>query len=319
MVEYLALCEDGQDIDLLLNVCEMYYEQGLTQQEIANVIGVSRVSVSRLLSTARDKGIVRISIVDPRVGLAELSRRLEALYCLKKAVVVAGSHDDDVVKQRIGRAGARLLESHVRDGDTIGIGRGTTVYQTVNQLPGKVPLPSSYVVPLAGSAGLFDSYFQVNEMARHAAEVFGARCIYLNVPYYVSSTEIKSALLKDTFVAACVKHWDSLGVAVVGIGAIGLSRDPGFSARVKASEAREGRIVAADICGRFIDSKGNTMEGERDLLMAVSLENLRKTKLIIGVAGGKTKPAAILAALKGKHLDMLVTDDMCAEMLCSAD
>ncbi len=314
----LAVRKEDQDIDLLLYVCEMYYEQGLTQQEIADIVGVSRVSVSRLLSTARDKGIVRISIVDPRVVLENLERRLEQLYGLKKAVVVSGSVDDDVVKQRIGRAGAQLLESCVRDGDTIGIGRGTTVYQTVNHLSGKVPLPSSCIVPLAGSAGLFDSYFQVNEMARHTAEAFGAQCVYLNVPYYVSSMEVKQALLKEKLVADCVRRWGSLDIALVGIGGASMSRDPAFLARVGSAEAGTGKKVAADLCGRFIGCEGESLEGERDLLIAVSLEHLRKANTVIGVSGGKTKAPAILAALKGKHLDMLVTDEVSAEMLCSA-
>jgi deoxyribonucleoside regulator len=285
---------------------------------LADIVGVSRVSVSRLLSTARDKGIVRISIVDPRVVLENLERRLEQLYGLKKAVVVSGSVDDDVVKQRIGRAGAQLLESCVRDGDTIGIGRGTTVYQTVNHLSGKVPLPSSCIVPLAGSAGLFDSYFQVNEMARHTAETFGAQCVYLNVPYYVSSMEVKQALLKEKLVADCVRRWGSLDIALVGIGGASMSRDPAFLARVGSAEAGTGKKVAADLCGRFIGCEGESLEGERDLLIAVSLEHLRKANTVIGVCGGKTKAPAILAALKGKHLDMLVTDEVSAEMLCSA-
>lgn len=314
---YLPLYEDGHDIDLLLKVCEMYYQQRLTQQEIANVLGVSRVSVSRLLSSARDRGIVQVSIIDPRLGLAELSGRLEELYGLQKAVVVAGSHEDDVVKQRVGRVGAQLLESYVRDGDTVGIGRGTTVYQTVNQLPGRVAIPSSHVVPLVGSAGLFDSYFQVNEMARHAAEILGARCAYLNAPFSVSSLQIKEALLQDELVAECVNHWGSLDVVVIGIGATGLSDNPAYSARVKAVEIREGRKAAADICGRLIDNEGEPMEGEHDLLIAATLENLHNARLTIGVAGGKTKPAAIRAALRGKHINVLVTDDTCARMFCS--
>ena len=314
----MAVRKEDHDIDLLLHVCEMYYEQGLTQQEIADIIGVSRVSISRMLSTAKEKGIVRISIVDPRIVLEKLERRLEQLYGLKKAVVVSGSQDDHVVKQRIGRAGARLLESYAKDGDTIGIGRGTTVYQTVNYLSGKVPLPSSYIVPLAGSAGLFDSYFQVNEMARQAAEAFGAKCVYLNVPYYVSCIEVKQALLNERLVADCVNRWDSLDIALVGIGGTVLSRDPAFLARVRAAEERTGKQVAADLCGRFIDSQGESMEGGKDLLIAVSLDQLRETKTVIGVEGGKTKAAAILAALRGKYLDMLVTDEVAAEMLCSA-
>jgi DNA-binding transcriptional regulator LsrR (DeoR family) len=77
-----------------------------------------------------------------------------------------------------------------------------------------------------------------------------------------------------------------------------MSRDPAFLARVGSAEAGTGKKVAADLCGRFIGSQGESLEGERDLLIAVSLDQLRKANTVIGVCGGKTKAPAILAALK---------------------
>jgi deoxyribonucleoside regulator len=306
-----------QDIDRALEVCEMYYTQGMTQQQISRAIGVSRPQVSRILSFARSVGLVTISIKDPRESLKELASNLCCRYGLKDAHVVAYSSDTNVLKRRLGYAAAGLLENMLGvDPQVLGIGRGSTVFQTIQALAISSKARHLTVIPMVGGAGLYNPAFQVNEMAKTTAERMGGDYLYLHAPFFVTTPEIKKAFLQDDMIVKCVSYWDKMDTALVGIGGLMRTADPLFFARVNNAQERTGRRVAADICGRFIDKEGRVVSEEPDVLMAIELDVLRKAHTIVAVAGGRGKEDAIRAALNGGWVDVLITDQWVAQEIC---
>ena len=200
---------NGEELDLALRICEMYYHDGKTQDQIAKEINISRPRVSRILTFARSAGLVTVKIRDPRDGLEQLGNSLKAKYGLNGAKVVASSPDADVLKRRIGYAASDLLEESVDSApnQVLGIGRGSTVYHTVQALPPSGKVRPLTVVPMVGGTGLYNPAFQVNEMSRLAAERLGGDCVYFHAPYFVSTPEIKNAFLQDQTIARCISYW----------------------------------------------------------------------------------------------------------------
>lgn len=289
----------------------MYYELQLTQQDIANRLGMSRPVVSRLLTRAHNEGIVKISISHPLSRAEEITSKIKARFRLRDVVVIPSSLSDHQVNiRRIARAAADYLLSHLRDGEVLGVGRGATVYATVNALAGF--RPGIEAIPLTGGMGHNDAAFQVNELARLAAEKLGGTCLYLYAPATVSDRATRDGLFQERHVAPTVARWDRLSLALVGVGSIFQARDPEYQSRVKKVMEGTGRHPVADICGRLLDEQGREIAWDRDHVVAVELEQLHRCGLVLAVAGGEAKARALFACIKGGHLDVLITDEQAA-------
>ena len=79
----------GGRTDLLtVRAAELYYDENKTQDEIGALLGISRWKAGRLLTQARESGIVRIEIVHPRARRLGLERDLCARFGLADAVIV---------------------------------------------------------------------------------------------------------------------------------------------------------------------------------------------------------------------------------------
>lgn len=94
-----------QHIEKLIRVSQMYYDEGLNQSQIAGEVGYSRSSVSRMLTEARETGIVQITIGHPLQRLQSLEENLRNKYGLK-TVRVAYSYDDSIASTLVPQCAA---------------------------------------------------------------------------------------------------------------------------------------------------------------------------------------------------------------------
>jgi deoxyribonucleoside regulator len=312
--------KDRHEYDLMLQCCRLYYENGESQEEIAKSLGISRPKVSRLLQRARDEGLVEIRIVDPFSEQAELEQALVGEFGLKKAIVTAGaSSNEELTRKRIGWAAADYLESTLRDGQRVGIGWGRTLYEAVHSLADSKEKSIS-VVPLVGGLSRVAPVFQVNELARVLAEAVGGTWQALYGPAFVDNEAERQALLNSPDVQMVTQQWPQLDVALVGIGHFGYQAElqmlfadyvePGVHQQLENSGA------AGDICARFFDVQGKpiTSVGWKEQL-GIGLEQLHGLNHVVGVAGSPVKAEAILGALRGGYIDVLITDESTARMV----
>lgn len=302
---------DSDYIELMVKAAELYYELGLTQEEVAAHLAVSRPTVSRLLRQAREQDIVRITIVNPKSRAVELERSLVEQWGLHDAVVVPTTiARGELLLQRLGEAGACYLERHLPHGATLGIGLGRTVYKLVHALDCISPSPK--VVPLCGGTVFSESAYHVNEIARIAAKRLHGWCYYLHAPAEASSRKVYEALLADTGVAEVLRMWDELNWAVVGVGSAEHAESPEFRAYVERT-ANTGAQPVADLCHRLVDADGRTCtEPTESNIIAVTIDQLRRAERVVAVAGGPQKVRAIVAALRTGAIDVLLTDETTA-------
>lgn len=308
----MARSADGLDpIDLMVQAAELYYELGLTQEQIAAHLNVSRPTVSRLLSQARAEEIVRISVVNPKSRANELEKRLVQQWGLHDAVVVPTTvMRGDLLLQKLGEAGARYLERNLPNGVHLGIGLGRTVYQLVHSLDGVAPRPR--IVPLCGGTVFSESAYHVNEIARIAAQRLHGYCHYLHAPVQASSEQAYRTFLAEASVAEVIAMWDRLDWALVGIGSANNLETAEFQAFVQKVTA-EGAKPVADICQTLIDAEGKPCAStDETYVIAIDLAQLRNAERVIAVAGGVHKADAVRAALLTGVIDVLLTDESTA-------
>ncbi len=299
--------------ELALQVARLYYEDDQTQDQIAKTLGVSRSQVSRLLTQARQEGIVHITIVDPLSSQAQLKEALTKTFGLADAMVVAGAMpSEEMRRKRIGQAAARYLEATLSEGDRLGIGSGRTLYALATSLSGHRRLQVQ-VLPLLGGLGRVPACFQANELARTVAETLEGSWRVLYVPAVLENPAALCAMLAHDHVQAIVDSWSELTVAVVGIGHV-LSPS---GAQTLFADFLDGdtqrRLLeqgaAGGICVRYFDTLGKACPELSDRVVGIALTQFRHIPRVIGVAGGPEKVGAILAALRGSYVNVLVTDE----------
>lgn len=310
-----------RQIEFLYQVARLYYEEGLTQEQIARQLGFSRQKVQRLLDSAKKEGIVQIRVINPVSSRKEIEKKLEKYFKLTKAIVVSGSiKAESIIRKNIGRAAAAYLEDILRDNDIVGIGWGRTVYETLNYFEPTRKI-SITAVPLIGGIGQIAADFQVNELARKFAEKTGGVFVPFHAPALVDNEKIANTLFSDKNIGRVTELWKKVNIAIVGIG--GPLSDSSYVPTSYYSDTdislvKKERHVG-DILSHFLCKDGKLCSPLLDRrVVGISLEQLKKIEQVIAVAGSLRKKEAILAALKGRYINVLVTDENVAEEILRA-
>jgi len=305
-----------QDQQLMLRAARLYYQDNSTQEQVARALHMSRPQVSRLLQLARHEGIVQIKIVDPTSTHSALENQLLTAFHLTEVIVVnAESQASDTTRRRIGQAAARYLERILQNGDTVGMGWGRTLYEVVNALEPKRKARIR-VVPLIGGLGQIAPVFQVHDLTRACAEAFGGTWQNFYVPALVESDKIAASLLRSVDVKQVAQQWQSLAVALVGIGNVAFEAEMQMLFADYLNDETQARLRAAhavgDIGVRFFDAHGKLCPDVLRGVVGIELKQLKHARRVVGVAGGAEKAEAILGALRGHFVNVLVTDEAAA-------
>ena len=293
-----------------------YFIDGASKSEIAQELGVSRFKVARLLDYARREGIVRIEIGAPPEIDVELSIQVAARYGLRDALVVRTMDGpDDFNRDQLGRACAELLAQTLEADDVLGISWGRTLHAMVGHLS---RLPACTVVQIVGSVPAVELDVNSMEVVRRLADCAGGPVYPLPVPLLVDSREMAVALRGDPNVHKTIAMFDQLTRAVVGIGAW---TSTGSSIRAALPEGVATELdsagAVADICSNLLDADGREIRagGLPDRLIAINPDQLRAVPEVVAIAGGASKAAAILSALRSGLIHQLITDDAAARLL----
>jgi deoxyribonucleoside regulator len=300
-------------------VARLYYEDQQTQESIAHQLGVSRPIVSRLLQRAREEGIVQISIVDPFDTDEVIANQLIECCNLQTAIVVPGNPDrPDLTLKRIGLAASRYLEQTLLANDIIGVGWGRTLHNVIQALT-PTPNRNLTVVPLLGGLGQISPNFQVHEITRTIAEVFGGSWKQLYIPAIISDEATRATLYRSLDIQELVKIWKTMTVALVGIGNVDFDAEMQMLFANYLDENTRSRLRAGgavgDICMRFFDIDGHPLSDGLRGVTGIELEQLRRIPRVVAAACGVAKAEAILGALHGKYINVLITDDIAAKRI----
>jgi len=296
----------------MIKLSELYYIDEMTQQQIANRLKISRVKVSRILTNAKKRGIIEVSINYPIGNCVQMERQFEKLFSLKESLIISSKDKSrEIVYNEVARTAAKYLTEKIKNGDILGVSWGRTLYQMSSYI--KYSGKKVDIVQMLGNVGSND--VSADEIVRRLSDVFNSKYYLLPAPAIVDNEKIKNTIISDSAIAQIFRKMEQITVATVGIG--DLSKESTFvaSGYLKENDINLLRKSSSigDICGRFFDENGNVSDicfNRR--VIGINLEQLKKIPYVIGVVSGSQKAMAILGALRSGVLDVLITDEITA-------
>ncbi|NHA68604.1 sugar-binding transcriptional regulator [Phycicoccus flavus] len=297
----------------------MYYLEDASQDDIARTVGYSRPTVSRMLTEARQSGMVHISISEPAAGSMDEERRLREVYGLEVALVAAVEPRTQPA-EAVARLASLAVAERGNERSMIALSNGTSLRAFVHAMP-RQRWSYSGVIQMVGSIGSGDPLLADSpELCRSLAARLGGTFRPLPVPLVLGSTEVARSMRQEEVVLTSLELAARSDIALLGVGAIDHRGHPGpilgpFMGSAQTNELRRVGAVA-HLCGHFFDAKGRHLRTSLcERTMAMEPERLAGIGLVMAMAWGTDKVPAIAAILKAGLITGLATDQSTARLL----
>jgi len=309
------------ELRLMARVARMYYEKEMRQSEIAKQLGLSQATISRLFRRAKDEGIVRISVNVPKGVFSDLEEAIIAKFNLRDAIVVDCLLENEQMIQRdVGAAAAYYVESTIKPNEVIGLSSWSStllaMVDAMHQIPRK---PDVRVVQVLGGIGNPSAEIHAARLTTRFAKLVNGTATFLSAPGIVGSEQALQVLLEDPYIQDAMNLFGEVSLALVGIGAVEPSELLADSGNIFSNEELDilrGKGAVGDILLHFFDDMGQPVKTSFDhRVVSMSLSQLHNADRAVGVAGGKRKFNAILGALRGGYVNVLITDCFTAKRL----
>jgi DNA-binding transcriptional regulator LsrR (DeoR family) len=314
-----AAMVDQRQFEDALKVARMYYHLGMTTADIGRQLGVARPTVSRLLSWARDNGLVEFRILDHRRRQLELEHVIESKYGARDVKVVPAPPHASVAERQIlvARFAAHHLNSLLGVGMTLGIAWGATVSLIAQHLIPK-PMRGMTVVQINGSGNTGHGVTYAADIVSAFADNYDARAMLMPVPAFFDDPRTKEAMFRERSIRRVREAADAADVVVFSIGvpdANSYIYGAGYvEDRDLADIQRQGAV--GDIATVFFRSDGSYQDlSMNERSSGPELNRLAVDRNAICVVAGEQKVHAVRGALAGGFITTLVIDDASAMRL----
>ncbi len=296
---------------LMAEAATLYYEKKMTQQEIADIMNLSRQTVSKLLQEAIDENIVEIRIHNPESDCDALGKAMCERFHIRECVICpSGSRNEEIRYHMTVKTAAQYVAPILEQGNLkIAVSWGKTIHDLILAMP-ELNTTENVVFPLFGATDDESYFFSSNELARGMADKIGAGIKYALFPYMADNQEDYSLLKKLSYYQRIQRLWASADVAIVGIGNQKVLKI--FEKHFGHGANQVGAV--GDVATHFFSSDGEILEPYEHALCASS-QDLKQVKTTIAVACGNSKVKAIGGALKTGLVDVLITDEYTAKQV----
>ncbi|MDT3380018.1 sugar-binding transcriptional regulator [Labrys neptuniae] len=316
-VQFRTMSGEQREL-LMIQVAKRYYELDMTMGDLAKELNLTRWQASRLLTEAREAGIVRIEIVPRAPRSPDIESRLQRRWNLKEAVVVPnnGEEDEGLLLDAVAQAAARMLAG-LGKVPLIGVSWGRTMSAVAHRLP---PFWNEgvEVVLLNGAMNIRSPSVRTNNTAELFARSANGTATLLPVPAILGHAATRIALEQDPTIASVLELARQAPVICFGMGTISPDSvlvQSGFVTEAE-TQALKAKGAVGDILSRYIDAQGNIVDADIDArTIGLDLRYCRERKFSIGVAAGKSKQPVTLACLRAGYVNVLVTDEETARFL----
>jgi DNA-binding transcriptional regulator LsrR (DeoR family) len=300
-------------------VAWMYYAEEMTQNEIAEVLGVGRVTVARLLADAKALNEIKISLRHEFEELTSLESSLQRRFQLQRAIVAPVSSAQADPTPMIAAATGELIGEVVKPNMLLGVGWGRTLLKTLPFID-EADTPGLTVVSLLGGISAVKQY-NPTEFAWRFSRLFKADCYLIAAPAVVDSPETKKALIERCGIGPVFELAHRLDAIILSVGSTSnTSTAQMFEAF--PDEDRKSLIAAGavgDVLFNFYDIHGRVVDHPaNERVMSVPIPQLKEVPLRILTSGGSDKVPALLGALRMLRPQILVTDEIAARAILEA-
>lgn len=304
--------------DLKTRIAWLYYMEGKTQDEIAQIVGSNRSKVLRILAQARADGTVQIRVTTRLSRCVELEAELKRQHGFDTVIVVPSPQEAANLPDILGAELGAYLSDRIGPDMSIGLGWGRTLTSALPTIEQRQPSGASVISLLGGLTKV--NRVNPSDFAWRVADRLAAECYMVAAPVFAPDPVSRQALMGHQGISEVVDRARRLDLAVVSVG--DLSPDSIFTRygllthEEIISLERAGAI--GDVLCRFIDAEGRVIDHPvNDRVLAVHPHDLAGAREVILASGGWSKLTAIRAAIKLLRPRVLITDSIVAERIVS--
>ncbi|MGM0886901.1 MAG: sugar-binding transcriptional regulator [Bacillota bacterium] len=299
--------------DLIVKIAWQYYIEGLTQNEISKSLNLSRMKVIKYLEKAKTNNVIQFKINLEELDNLTIQNKIKEKYNLKDIYIVPTSHDNTVDSLTI--AAAQYIEDRITSDTMISIGYGEAVSKTLGHLQISTKYKITFV-SLSGGVKFYmptaidtSSDYYTNPKYNH---------YIVPTPLLVSSKDIADHLLAEKQVKKILEMIPHSNITVIGIGALNDRATLVKEGYLNANdfEILKTKGAVGDLLSQFYDINGHVLDLDfHKKLISTEIDVLKSLNRVVAVAGGLDKKDAIIGALKGGYIDVLITDELVAQSL----
>lgn len=305
---------------LWVRAARLYYESGLTQEQIGEQLGLSRVKVNRVLRLARQAGIVEIRIAGMDEPTDAIADHLVARLRLRDAVVVPDAPTGDGLTAELAKGAAAWLAERLRPGLRVGLGLG----RTISRLPETFRVDRSVdcsFTEIEGAAPAEPTGFASYNVTSRMGTIAGARTEFIYAPTFVSDRGLRDRLVNEPSIARALDVARRSDVVLQSVGTATGSALLHIHGVIGVEDLEQLRAAGAvgDALGHYFDAEGRHVPFRTDdIHIGLTLEDLRRVPTSVLVAGGPEKLEAIRGALRGGYFNVVITDMSTADALIAS-
>ena len=304
-------------VDLLLSICDHYYNKKMTQGDIAKIFDISRATVSRLLEEARDLGIVQINIVGPLELNEGLALKLKDRFKLREVVVINSLNNYDFDLKNLGIALNSIVNKVIQNGNIIGLSWGSAVESYVNCIS-DVQWENVEIVQINGSLNSGNNSISGSEIVIELGKKTLSNYKILTAPAYVDSYSLQQELLNQFQIKETMNITSKIDVSITGIGDFDKNRNTLYNSGILSDQditKLQTLGTVGHIAGNMFDKNGAQVISENLWPVAPTIEQLKHIPIRIGGVIGENRLDSVTAALQGELINVLICDEKLAEKI----
>lgn len=312
---------DPEELYLLLKIANLYYENNLTQDQIGQKLGYSRVSIHRFLDRAVKLGLVQFLIHDPGNNFLNLESQLIVKYNLRDVMVVPDPDENTSLYTQLARGGAKWLEKKLKPGLRIGLG----LSRTISHLPQEFHPQTKtdcYFTEVVGSASDHSTGVAKYNIATDLASIAGGIPEIFYSPTYVSDENLFTMLMREATIINSIERAKKCDIVLQSIGTVdenAILYVEGHISKQEIDDLKKENVIG-DILGHYFNVNGDIVPTFMDRrVIGIEPNDLKKIEWSVLIAGGDDKKHPIRAILNNSFFSVLITNRSIAEYLLHED
>lgn len=313
----MSMFTGEKKLSRLIEVAKMYYEKDMTQGQIASKIGISRPMVSKLLTEAREIGVVTIHITSAKTKEEILSQHMQEVFGLNSVVVIKTAKNPADTNELMAKKAYEIISSVDKREMRLGIGWGSMIGKLIEQMERgskEHQVQGSEAFPLIG--GIKASYrsYHTNELVRIFADKMGMNASYLYMPAIFDTEEAKEIVEATEMFGEVRSYWDYMTHAIVNIS--NFPSAPDLATAYCFGDKLYKREATGHILAYYYDIEGNIISPNHNVVMQIRLEQLKRAKHILALCSAVVRPESLIGALHtGIITDLIVDEDLASAVL----
>jgi lsr operon transcriptional repressor len=298
---------------LIIKVAWKYYNEGMTQNEIAEALNLSRMKVIKYLDIAKANNIIQFKINLDQFFDMDLQNKIKEKYNIKDIYIVPFANQNPL--DSLTRAAAQYIEDRITSDTMINVGYGQAVSRTL----GHLNISTKYKVTFVSLSGGVRFYIPT---AIDSSSDYYTNPNYnhyiMPAPLVVSTNHLAEQLSNERPIQKIFEMIPYSTITIIGIGAVNEKATIVKEGYLNTNEIEiiKSRGAVGDLLSQFYDIDGNILDLKlHKQLISTDINLLKSLNHVVAVAGGLEKKEAIIGALRGGYIDVLITDEVVARSL----